>query len=248
MIWSELISKLSNHSIVHKKLKTRIKQLFDLSSEIDPGDFQKLGVSDTMVEYLEENKYSSFGLGEAKKKKLQPGDELPKETKLFLEHKPTDKIPREFIKNKIEPILAKIKTHSTICGSYRRERETSADIDVVVRTQNLEKFANAFGEEVKLIIYAKGNDRISAICLHPELTVKIDFFRTNKEDEPAMILYNTGSKEFNIKMRAIAKNKGYLLNQKGLFIRNTDKKIPIKTEKGFFKELNMEYLEPHLRQ
>ena len=74
---------------------------------------------------------------------------------------------------------------------------------------------------------------------------KVDIFRTEKKYKNAMLLYATGSKVFNIKMRTIAKKKGYTLNQKGLY--KNGKLIPIKSEKGFFKKLDMDYLEPEER-
>ena len=55
------------------------------------------------------------------------------------------------------------------------------------------------------------------------------------------ILYFTGSKELNKKMRMIAKSMGYILNEYGLF--NKKKMIEIKSEKDIFTILNMEYID-----
>jgi DNA polymerase/3'-5' exonuclease PolX len=72
---------------------------------------------------------------------------------------------------------------------------------------------------------------------------KIDVFRTLPEDEIPMMLYSTGSKEFNVGMRGKAKKLGYLLNQKGLF--KDGKKIEnLDTEEDYFNILDMEYKEP----
>ncbi len=80
---------------------------------------------------------------------------------------------------------------------------------------------------------------------------QVDFMKTTKEEYVFMLLYITGSKEFNIKMRAIAKNKGYLLNQKGLFKVNNNKvdnnSVIVKNEKEIFDILEMEYLLPRKR-
>ena len=59
------------------------------------------------------------------------------------------------------------------------------------------------------------------------------------------ILYTTGSKMFNIRMRAIAKHQGYVLNQNGLF-RDTVQ-IPTKKEQDIFKILKMEWIKPENR-
>ena len=47
-------------------------------------------------------------------------------------------------------------------------------------------------------------------------------------------------------MRSIAKRKGYLLNQNGLF-KNGHKVSGLKNEKDYFKILDMDYLEPEAR-
>lgn len=75
---------------------------------------------------------------------------------------------------------------------------------------------------------------------------KIDAFRTNTADKIPMLLYSTGSKEFNVMMRGKAKKLGYLLNQKGLF--KDGKIVPdLKTELDYFKILDLEYKEPKMR-
>lgn len=62
------------------------------------------------------------------------------------------------------------------------------------------------------------------------------------------LLYFTGSGSFNKKMRSVAINAGYLLNEYGLFKRDTKKMIKVKSEKDIFDILNMEYLEPQFRK
>ena len=86
----------------------------------------------------------------------------------------------------------------------------------------------------------------------PTAVYKIDIFRVEPEDETAMLLYSTGSKEHNILMRQRAKSKGALLNQHGIFIKskkNPDilEKVPLKTEKDYFDFLEMKYKEPEQR-
>ena len=48
-------------------------------------------------------------------------------------------------------------------------------------------------------------------------------------------------------MRAQAKRLGYLLNQKGLYYKDTGKQVPIKNEKELFKLLKIKWREPHER-
>ena len=71
---------------------------------------------------------------------------------------------------------------------------------------------------------------------------KYDVFRCQSSEEASMLLYSTGSKSFNIKMRANAKRQGYLLNQHGLF--KNGKMVPTHFEADFFNILGMQWLEP----
>ena len=71
----------------------------------------------------------------------------------------------------------------------------------------------------------------------------MDIFITNVKEYPFMLLYGTGGQKFNIFMRYIANNKGYILNQKGLYKK--DKRITgLTTEKKIFKFLEIEYKKP----
>jgi len=184
---------------------------------------------------------------------------LPEETKIFITLKPLNQIPNEHIKI-LEPYLMKASDKNlalTIVGSYRRQKPFSSDIDVMVVSDNpdaidllhsrLDKILNG-----KIYPYSKGADKMSFIVDMSELVgeknkiYKIDAFRTLPENAVPMLLYSTGSKEFNIIMRSRAKKQGYLLNQKGLF--KDDKLVEgLNDEKAYFDILKMDYKEPKER-
>jgi DNA polymerase/3'-5' exonuclease PolX len=180
---------------------------------------------------------------------------LPEETKLFINLKPEQKIPHEHIKI-LEPYILGLSTDDmkiTLVGSYRRKKPFSRDIDTMIVSTDeniVEKFSKALSEKLngKAYPYSKGKDKLSIVIdmtdlLKSKLIYKLDAFRTTPEDAISMLLYSTGSKEFNIMMRAKAKKLGYLLNQKGLF--KDGKKIPnLKTEEDYFKILDLEYKDP----
>jgi DNA polymerase (family 10) len=60
--------------------------------------------------------------------------------------------------------------------------------------------------------------------------------------------YFTGSKEHNTEVRAIAKKKGYKLNEYGLFKSDSDEVIPLATEESLFEFLGMDFIPPELRE
>ena len=78
--------------------------------------------------------------------------------------------------------------------------------------------------------------------------VLVDLYATTPEERGAMMLFATGSKEFNIQMRSAAKKKGLKLNQYGLFCQKTGRKVcSARTEKDIFGWLGMEFVPPNKR-
>jgi DNA polymerase/3'-5' exonuclease PolX len=191
-------------------------------------------------------------ISQLKQKKYH--DMLTNETILTLKFNPVERIPRQAIEafeKALEPL--KRKYHWEIVGSYRRQKSTSGDIDLMLIDDDQEIAKKFIADLTKLgyqlHIYAEGPDRYGTLInLSPvkhNIWVRADFFRASLEDAPAMLLYSTGSKEHNVLMRAKAKKLGLLLNQRGLFKGKV--KMPIEDEKGFFDALGLEYKPPAKR-
>ena len=65
----------------------------------------------------------------------------------------------------------------------------------------------------------------------------IDIHLVEKKNLPFFLLYFSSGELISRKLRKIAKNKGYKLNEKGLFKNN--KKISIDNEKNIFSHLGI---------
>lgn len=180
---------------------------------------------------------------------------LPIETRYFLKYPPLRAIPHEEIKKFYKELSAKVlpeKIKHHIVGSYRRKKDFSRDVDLMIvsnDTNILEQIVNKIQKTPGLDfkIYSNGPDKVSGIMITKKIIFKMDIFRTIPKEYPFMLLYSTGSKEFNLKMRANAKRKGLLLNQKGLYENKKIISSHIKTEKQIFEMLNMEYVKPEDR-
>ncbi len=186
-------------------------------------------------------------------------DLLSNQTKIFIKLKPETKIPNKFIKS-LEPIIVNLlKEEMIIVGSYRRKTKFSKDIDVMIVSDDtahnvvygtvLEKLLIELKKKLgkkNVYEYIIGEDKISVIIKFSNKYYKIDFFKSEKKNKWAMLLYSTGSQSFNIRMRSIAKKKGFLLNQNGLYDRKTLKLLSGKVagERFFFDKLDMKYINP----
>lgn len=137
-------------------------------------------------------------------------------------------------------------------GSVRRRKETIGDIDILI---TIKEQKNNFPKIAKKIIdyfismpevmqvLAQGETK-SSIKLKEGLNV--DLRIVSQSSYGAALNYFTGSKEHNIALRELALQKGYKLNEYGLFKNN--KKIAGSTEEEIYQILGLEYIEPELRE
>jgi len=166
----------------------------------------------------------------------------------------THRFPRDEIKSDVEKLLEKIKdikgvTRAEVAGSYRREKETVGDIDILVVTRSPKKVSDAIvtlrrAQDDKWVrnVVAHGESKLS-FDLKNGLRVDVRFVRSDQWG--AALLYFTGSKEHNIAMRKVAISKGWKLNEYGLF--DGEKIIASKSEKEIYGALDMKYHEPRER-
>lgn len=170
---------------------------------------------------------------------------LPVASQAYLKYKPVKTISRKEI-DKLNKIVGKI---GMITGSYRRGKPESGDIDLVVQGISWEEIQKFFKNNGYTLAppYSIGLKQLSSYIKLGKNYVQIDIFRaTNDIEYTFMILYSTGSRLFNIRMRAVAKHKGLILNQYGLFDKNGEL-IKLKTEKEILKYLGISWKEPSER-
>lgn len=135
-----------------------------------------------------------------------------------------------------------------IGGSLRRQKETIGDIDLLAISKKPSETRDFFvkiksaGVEVKEVL-AKGITK-SAIIL--KNGIQVDLRIIEDKSWGSALLYFTGNKSHNIKMREICIKRGYKLNEYGLF--DKQKMIAGKTEKEVFNKIGMQYIPPEIRQ
>lgn len=173
-----------------------------------------------------------------------------------------------FLKKEIIKINNKLIL--VVCGSYRREKSTSNDIDVLITHPNiktkkgiidmannyLQSFIDLLKEQdfIKDDLIEDITTKYMGFCKYKNKPIRrIDILFVPYISYPAALLHFTGSGEFNQQMRNIAKKNGYKLNEYGLFkiinskTNSYNKFIPVNSEKEIFDILDIEYLEPKER-
>src|SRR5256885_1844560 len=103
----------------------------------------------------------------------------------------------------------------SVCGSLRRWKETIGDIDLLVASDQAGPVMAAFtGAPNVERILARGETKSSVIV---ERGLQIDLRVVPAAAWGAALLYFTGSKEHNVRLRGYALRKKLLLNEYGLF-------------------------------
>jgi DNA polymerase/3'-5' exonuclease PolX len=156
-----------------------------------------------------------------------------------------------------------------ICGSYRRGKPFSNDIDILLsklgdtntefmdEENNLKLFVNKLKSNIR-----SNNNKPLLLDDITDKNIETKYMGFGKyKDEPIRridiryvnfnhfyyaLLYFTGSSDLNKKMRELAKSKGLKLSEYGL-VDSKNKNYNAKSERDIFKKLGLEYLPPILR-
>jgi DNA polymerase/3'-5' exonuclease PolX len=151
----------------------------------------------------------------------------------------------------------------TFCGSYRRGKPTSNDIDVLITTKDKinRKHLQMIIDELKNSKFliddltdGSPTTKYMGFCQYKNNPVRrIDIRFMSYESYYTALLYFTGSDEFNRKMRQIAKKKNYKLNEYGIYKleikggKLVEKRIKVESEEDVFKVIGMSYSKPEDR-
>lgn len=133
-----------------------------------------------------------------------------------------------------------------LAGSLRRRRETIKDLDWVVVSSRPEKVMEAFVNAPGVFRVTHHGKTKSSVVFDDGIASDL---RVVKKDQFAAALnYFTGSKEHNTRLRGRAKDKGFKLNEYGLFREGSDKPVACREEADIYKKLGLVYIEPELRE
>jgi len=131
-----------------------------------------------------------------------------------------------------------------IVGSLRRMKETIGDVDFLVISEKPEKIMDFFVSLPGVVkIWGKGKTKSS---VRMKDGFDMDLRVLPKISYGAALQYFTGSKEHNISLRKIAIEKGFKLNEYGLF--KGKKMIASSDEKEIYEKLGLEYIPPEMRE
>ncbi len=158
------------------------------------------------------------------------------------------RFPRSAVKEGVATLLKILREvpgaeKCEVAGSFRREKETVGDIDILAVAKDRVKVSDAIAHlPIVQKVVAHGGTKLS---FNLSLGIRVDVRFVELDQRGAALLYFTGDKEHNIALRKIAMSKGWKLNEYGLF--EGEKVIASKEEKDIYAALGLSFIEPTKR-
>ena len=159
----------------------------------------------------------------------------------------------EFLFGEIYPVALKLKERLAgvahpdlveICGSIRRRKEIVRDIDILVAAEDWAAVSTRFTSmpEVDEVL-VEGETKTSCRLASG---INADLRVVDRKSFPCALMYFTGSKEHNVRLRGIAKKRNLKLNEYGLF--DGDSLIELSDEAAVYEFLGLSFVPPELRE
>jgi DNA polymerase (family 10) len=168
----------------------------------------------------------------------------------------SQRIPLAIALPAAEEVIRQLQTCPAVesiapAGSIRRWKDTTGDIDILVASTQPETVMATFTSLplVKQVLGA-GDTRSSIITV---ADVQIDLRVVPPESIGAALQYFTGSKEHNVKLRAMAVRKGLKINEYGVFHEGEagnpgDPSLGGRTEEEVYAAIGLPWIPPELRE
>lgn len=156
-------------------------------------------------------------------------------------------------------------------GSLRRGKDTIGDIDILVCTSDPAAAQEAFRDQPGVVqVLSSGETRASVRVavgrdggrwgtLKDDMagpSIQVDLKIIPEESWGAALYYFTGSKDHNVAVRGLAQDRGWTLNDYGLYVDDGKpaphtrglKPIASRTEEDIFKAMGLPFIPPEIRE
>ena len=181
------------------------------------------------------------GMGQKKVENILKGIALREES--------TGRIPLGKVLPVVDEIIHALRKHLSTgriypAGSVRRMQETVGDIDILVETDPSRDILEAFTSlPLARRILGRGKTKASILI---EGNIQVDLRAVSSDSYGAALQYFTGSQAHNVRLRSMAKEQGYKLNEYGIF--KGEKKIGGETEEEIYEMFDLTWIPPELRE
>jgi DNA polymerase (family 10) len=133
-------------------------------------------------------------------------------------------------------------------GSLRRYSETMKDLDYVISTNDpglVKKQLLELNEADEAT--ASGNTKVS-ITISDAFDISVDFRLVHPDEYATALHHFTGSKDHNVKMRQLAKDRGEKISEYGVEKLETGEILTFHSEEEFYKHFDLPFIPPEIRK
>ena len=154
-----------------------------------------------------------------------------------------------------EQLLSDLRAHEAVgqiseAGSFRRRKETIGDLDILVSSKHPEEVTAFFVHHPLVEEVIVSGPTKSSVRLKDG--VQCDLRVVKPEEFPFALVYFTGSKEHNIRLRSRALERGWSLNEYRFTLTGEGdgavQPPEIHDEKELYKSLGLDFIPPELRE
>ncbi len=132
-----------------------------------------------------------------------------------------------------------------VAGSFRRQRATVGDLDLIAVCADGAGAMAAFTANTDVDeVVSQGSTRST---VHLRGGLQVDLRVVKAEAGGSALLYFTGSKNHNIALRRLAQERGWKLNEYGLWASN-DRRLAGDSEEAIYARLDLAWIAPELRE
>ncbi len=137
-------------------------------------------------------------------------------------------------------------SHASYAGSLRRFSETVGDVDIIVAAKDAAPVMEAFASMAVVDhVLSRGEGKTSVVT---QRGTQIDLRVVKAKELGAAMMYFTGSKGHNIKLRQRALTRGWTLNEYALSEVDGGKVVASETEEQIYEALGLPWIPPMLRE
>ncbi|OAK68298.1 DNA polymerase/3'-5' exonuclease PolX [Lederbergia galactosidilytica] len=150
----------------------------------------------------------------------------------------------------IEHYLGKIEeiTEFSRAGSLRRMKETMKDLDFVIATEHGKAVKERLLSMPDVQDATVSGDTKITLTLLGQYKVSVDFRIVQPQEFASALHHFTGSKDHNIRMRQIAKERNEKISEYGVEQTETGKVLTFNSEAEFYQHFQMPLIPPEIRE
>ncbi|CAN5867042.1 DNA polymerase/3'-5' exonuclease PolX [soil metagenome] len=163
----------------------------------------------------------------------------------------TQRTPLADVIGVAEELLARTRAlpdvaHAALAGSVRRGRDTIGDLDLLLATDApADVLGRVAADALVRDVVARGDTKLTVLTLRD---LQVDVRAVAPASWGAALVYFTGSKAHNVRIRERALRRGTTLSEYGLFSRDDETLVAGADEAAVYEALGLSWIPPTLRE